>query len=205
MADSTRADGVREARSLFQERGSGAVPTSALQLTLEVIDYPEARRLNRLWHSRLPRIGQPPHLALARKYLCFGAMFDGRWYGSAIWSKPSNRSLPQDWLELRRLAIASDAPKNTASRMLGVMTRIIRNLRPHVVNLVSYQDTEVHTGGIYKAAGWKPTVLTKFAPWDNKTRKRLSDQSRADKQRWELVIRPEAAGEADNQPHSGGP
>lgn len=184
----SRADGVREARSLFQERGSGATPTSALQLIIEVIDYPEARRLNRLWHSRLPRIGQPARLALARRYLCFGAVYEWLWYGSAIWSKPSNRSLPQDWLELRRLAIAPDAPKNTASRMLGVMTRLIRGMRPDVVRLVSYQDTEVHTGGIYKASGWTATVLTKFVPWNNKTRKRLADQSKADKQRWELSL-----------------
>jgi hypothetical protein len=183
----TRADGVREARSLFQERGSGAVPTSALQLTLEVIDFEDARKLNRLWHSRLPRIGDPARVM--RAALCFGAVFDGLYYATAIWSHPANRSLPQeDWLELRRLAVAPDAPKNTASRMLGVMARLIRRYRPKIARLVSYHDTEVHTGGIYRAAGWVTTAETKFVSWTNGARTRPADQSTADKQRWELAL-----------------
>jgi hypothetical protein len=181
-----RADGVREARSLFQERGSGAVPTSALQLLIDRIDFKTAKQLNKLWHSRLPFFGAPFDA------FCYVAEFDGLYYASAIWTHPVSRSLPQvEWLELRRLAIAPDAPKNTASRMLGVMTRLIRKSRPEVTRLVSYQDCEVHTGGIYKAAGWTATAESEFRTWAHEKRGgfRNPDQSTAPKQRWELAIR----------------
>lgn len=183
-----RAESVRAARSLFQERGGGSTPTSALQLRIEFIDFKDARSMNRLWHSRLPRIGNPA--AVMNLYPHFGAGFDGRWYAVAIWSNPVARLLPQrEWLELRRMAIAPDAPKNTASRMLAVMTRLIRQNRPNVVRLVSYQDTEVHTGCIYKAAGWKPAtgISIRSRSWNNKTRRR-NDQAISPRIRWELSV-----------------
>jgi hypothetical protein len=184
----TRADGVRRTRSLFQAGDGGSRPTSALQLWLDVIDFPEARRLNRLWHSRLPRMGTG--FIDNQPFLCFGAVFGGRYYAAAIWSNPVARNLPQDsWLELRRLAVAPDAPRNTASRMLRVMALLVRRFRPGVVRLVSYQDTEVHTGGIYRAAGWAKTVVNPDGNWDRPNRSRPKAQSAAPKQRWEKVLR----------------
>ena len=38
--------------------------------------------------------------------------------------------------------------------MLGRMRRHIRAHRPDIVHLISYQDEDVHTGTIYRAAGW---------------------------------------------------
>lgn len=179
-----RADGVREAFPLFQEEGSGAIPTSALDLCFGTIDTESAIRLNRLWHSRLPRFGRAP------VKVCYGAEFEGIYYAVAIWSNPVARLLPQDWLELRRLAIAPDAPKNTASRMLGWMARDIRCRFPDTPRLVSYQDTEVHTGTIYRAAGWEATAIAEASygdhhQWSNKSRARAKGQSDAAKQRWE--------------------
>lgn len=182
-----RADGVRVAYPLFQAGGGGSTPTSALQLTLEVIDFADAKALNREWHSRLPRMGTG--FIKNQPFLSFGAEFDGRWYAAAIWSNPVARHCPQAlWLELRRLAIAPDAPRNTASRMLRVMALLIGRLRPDVKRLISYQDTEVHTGGIYKAAGWSRTVLNADGTWDRPGRSRPKAQSEAPKQRWEKVM-----------------
>ena len=183
----TRAEGVRVARSLFQETGGGSTPTSALQLVIEPIDFADARRLNRLWHSRLPRFTAIAAAMMGRP--CFGAVFDGLYYAVAIWSSPVARMLPQDtWLELRRLAIAPDAPKNTASRMLAVMTRMIRRGHPELVRLISYQDTEVHTGTIYKAAGWVNIGTSGGGEWSRPSRKRALVQSSAPKVRWELAL-----------------
>lgn len=182
-----RGGSVTVARSLFQERGGGSIPTSPLQLWIDVIGFDEAKRLNREWHSRLPRIGTG--FIENQPFLCFGAQYDGEWYASAIWSNPVARNLPQrEWLELRRLAIAPSAPRNTASRVLAVMTRLVKRFRPEVVRLVSYQDTEVHTGGIYRAAGWTPTTVNKDGRWDRPNRSRPESQSNAAKQRWELTI-----------------
>lgn len=104
--------------------------------------------LNRRWHSRLPETQPNPW------QYAFRAAFDGVTYGVALWHNPSARTLPSHWLELRRLAVADDAPHCTASRMLGEMTKWFRRNVPERERLISYQDRDVHTGTIYKAAGW---------------------------------------------------
>jgi len=38
--------------------------------------------------------------------------------------------------------------------MLGAMRRWVGRQMPDVPRLLSYQDVEVHTGTIYRAAGW---------------------------------------------------
>lgn len=146
------------------------------------------------WHSRLPATQRGPwHLAFVAHYrqTCFGA---------ALWHNPSARTLPQDWLELRRLAVSPDAPHCTASRMLGVMARWIRANRPLCPKLISYQDIDVHTGTIYRAAGWDDAYLSKprrrdrSKPRTGTTRAYRSnlngeDPDAAGKVRWELALR----------------
>lgn len=181
------ADSVRVAYPLFQAEGGGSTPTSALQLRFEVIDRLTMETLNRKWHSRLP--------VLSTACPCpvyYGAEFDGLWYAVAAWSPPVARLLPQDtWLELRRLAVSDDAPANTATRMLGWMARDIRKRFANIVRLVSYQDTAVHKGTIYRAAGWVATTLSGKAEreWSCPSRPRRSGQSNAIKQRWELDLK----------------
>jgi len=190
MSD-TRADGVRVAYPLFQAEGGGSTPTSALQLRIEWMRFKVAQELNRRWHSRLPRFGTGSISNPDARFSCFGAEFGGLWYAAAIWSLPESKELPQDgsWYALRRLAIADDAPRNTASRMLAIMTRILRKERPQTRRLISYQDTEVHTGGIYKAAGWVMVDTTRSnTQWDQPGRSRPKSQSTAPKQRWEKLL-----------------
>lgn len=184
---SHRVDDVTVAYPLFQGDWGGSTPTSTLDLYIEKIDLRLAKRLNALWHSRLPRMGTGCVEAMG--FPCFGALFGNRWYAVAIWSHPVARNLPQQtWLELRRLAIAPNAPKNTASRMLAVMVRMLRKQKPEIERLVSYQDMDVHSGCIYKAAGWVPTSINKDGSWTRKNRHRPKAQSESPKQRWELVL-----------------
>ncbi len=171
-------------------------PTSALQLRLYRIDFPLAVALNRLWHSRLPRYGRG--FIKNQSDLCYGAEHGGIWYAVAIWSNPVARALPQrEWLELRRLAIAPDAPRNTASRMLAVMARLIRTDKPQVNRLISYQDTEAHAGTIYRASGWTATATRKGSEWSCPSRPRPKAQSAADKVRWEKVLRSDSSDTAE--------
>jgi len=122
-------------------------------------------------------------------WTCFTAAFNGVSYAVAIWSHPVNRSLPQEtWLELRRFAIAPDRPRNTASRVLSVMARMIRKSEPKMERLISYQDMGVHTGTIYRAAGWTATVTKSATSWTNAKRTRPADQAFSDKQRWERIL-----------------
>lgn len=192
MNDS-RAEGVRVAYPLYQAGGGCSTPTSALQLWVDYIDARDAKALNRLWHSRLPKLTSPT--ALMRP--CFGAEHGGLWYAVAIWSYPIARLLPQDgsWLELRRLAVAPDAPRNTASRMLAVMARLIARAEPSVRRLVSYQDTAVHTGAIYRAAGWTPGRVSEGGEWARPSRCCNKAQAPSKKVRWEKVFAADAGGD----------
>ena len=178
-----RAGDVRVAYPLFQAEGGGSIPTSALQLRFEVIDRTTMEQLNQKWHSRLPKFR-----TACKCQAYYGAEFDGLWYAVAAWSQPVARMLPQEWMELRRLAIADDAPKNTATRMLAWMVRDIKKRFPDVPRVVSYQDTEVHAGTIYKAAGWTATNIDAGGEWSRPSRLRNAVQSGSPKQRWELDL-----------------
>jgi len=163
---------------------------------LKEISVKEACRLNEKWHSRLPIIKES-NVIRNTHYICYGAFYGGECFGVAILSSPVSPSfngLPI--IELRRLAIPETAPKNTASWILGKVVKRIKLDIPEIEKIISYQDTEVHTGTIYKAANWKPAIKTKFADWNHGTRKRNAPQSKADKIRWEVVI-----GHKSNRPH----
>ncbi len=186
-----RADDVRVACPLFQEGRGGSIPTSALSLRFRVIERSFFIEMNRLWHSRLPRIGA------SQGRVFYAAEHEGVCYAVAMWSNPVARLLPQQtWLELRRFAIADDSPKNTASRMLGWMTRDIRSRFPLVVRLISYQDCNAHTGTIYKASGWSHAdkYISRARGWESSSgggRKRVgrTNQAVAPRMRWEKAIR----------------
>lgn len=104
--------------------------------------------LTRRWHSRLPNVQDGPW------QYAFKSSYGPVTYAVALWNNPSTRSLPHHWLELRRMAAAPDVPYNTCSRFLAWMVRYFREHCPERERCISYQDTEVHTGTIYKAANW---------------------------------------------------
>ncbi len=182
---SQRADDARIACPLFQAEYGGASPTSALHLRFASCSEKTFSALNSQWHSRLPKIGN------SHFRVCYFAEASNLIYAVAAWSNPVARLLPQlEWLELRRFAIAEDAPRFTASRMLGWMRRDILKRFPQVVKLISYQDLEAHTGTIYKAAGWKHAENFKprargWIGWGNRPRKGRTNQAVAPRMRWE--------------------
>lgn len=186
----TRADDVRVAYPLFQVGGGGSTPTSALDLQIEEIRRDMAVALNKKWHSRLPqyRMGCRPR---QHAWVCYGAFYHQICYAIAIWSHPNSNALNDNaTLELRRLAIAPDAPKNTASRMLRIMKLLIKRHDGWCKRLISYQDTEVHSGGIYKAAGWDIGAVNNAMDYTLQgTRSRPPQPHMAKKVRWEIEIK----------------
>lgn len=151
------ARSIRIMHPLFQEEEGGLNPTLALHardLIFEQCSKAHAVALVRAWHSRLPncQIGPWTH--------AFHGRFGDRTYVVALWNSPSARCLPSDWRELRRMACSPDAPKNTPSRFLAWMVRWFATHEESCKHLISYQDTSVHTGTIYKAAGWTAEAKT---------------------------------------------
>ena len=145
------ADSTRVVQPLFQTEGGGSTPTSALRARhLEFSECPKSHAVDlvRAWHSRLPKCAKGPWTQ------AFHAHFNGVTYAVALWNNPSTRCLPSHWRELRRMACAPDAPRNTASRFLAWMARWFSEMRPECEKLISYQDMAVHAGTMYKAAGW---------------------------------------------------
>lgn len=181
-------DSTRIVLPLFQEDDGGLTPTSTLQLRFAAVRESVFSDLNSQWHSRLPKTGNSHYR------VCYCAVSGNRYYAVAAWSNPVARLLPQQtWLELRRFAIAADAPKFTASRMLGWMRRDILARFPEVERLISYQDLSAHTGTIYKAAGWQQAENYKprargWIGWGNRPRKGRTNQAVAPRMRWELVV-----------------
>ena len=121
----------------------------ARDLKFELCQTLFAVRLVESWHSRLPACQAAPW------QFAFHAYCNDVTYAVALWNNPSARTLPHNWLELRRLAAAPDAPNNTCSRFIGWMVRYFRQYHHDRERCISYQDPNVHTGTIYKASNWK--------------------------------------------------
>lgn len=183
-------DGVPVAHPLFQTEGDGSIPVSPLQLSYHTIDVPTAIQLNALWHSRLPKVIRG-NIDRNRRKVCYVAEFGNRYYACAIWSDPVAANRMTDGhliLELRRMAISEHCPKNTASNMLAWMKKDIKKRFPDLVKLVSYQDTEVHQGTIYRASGWtRCESLSTIVDWNVNGRERATTQANAPKVRWEVA------------------
>ena len=109
-------------------------------------------------HSRLPVTQKGPWK------MAYSATGNGETFAVALWHNPSARMLPGYWLELRRLAVKEGAPHCTASSFLQAMVRDLRG--DGWQHFISYQDQEVHTGTIYKAAGWNIEYVSKWRQRD---------------------------------------
>lgn len=185
-----RDDSIRVLHPLFQGEGGGSIPTSSLQLHVGQISVELAISLVALWHSRLPVVNKS-NIQRTKHLWCAGAEYGGKWYAAAIWTNPISPTYAHaPYLELRRFAIADDAPKNTASRMIAVMTRQIAKKFPTIQKLISYQDTDVHAGTIYAAAGWVAVSKSRGADWNRAKRPRGEPQAGGDKIRWEKPLLP---------------
>lgn len=179
---------------LFQEEGGGSIPTSALDLIVEEIPMRLAQELNARWHSMLPRTDLG-NLLCGSTSVAYGVLYGGNWYAVAIWTQPIIHSMCDGHtIELRRLAICEDAPKNTASRMLSIMVKALKRKWPHLQRVISYRAVDVHQGTIYKAAGWTPVGAIvaarpqRMSNVNRKTRATAPLQTHSRKERWEKQI-----------------
>ena len=165
----------------------GETLLSVKDLTLWDIGVDLAMELNDKWHSVLPDTNKGN--MLRNKHKAFYAFeFDGRFYAVGMWTDPvaANR-LSFTAIELRRLAIADDAPKNTATRMLKLMREDLKKKFPHINKAISYQATEHHRGTIYKADNWIVGATSKHVDWHKKKGVKKA-QTNSPKVRWEHFL-----------------
>lgn len=163
-------------------------PQSTKQFTIVEITPRTASLFVARWHSHLPRI-HPSAIYRNRLYICLAAIFNQvDMWAVAVWTSPVARHLDDGYtLELRRMAIAENAPRNTGSWFLGAMIPVIKSKFPQVKKLISY-SASFKAGTIYKAANWKQSGITPHKEWNNRKRKRRKAQIKCEKLRWEKDI-----------------
>ena len=187
------ADGAMAAHPLFNQVGDGgSIPTSALSLRIVEVDMRRAREMNRRWHSMLPRTDLG-NLLCGNTSVAYAAEHGDFYYAVAIFSQPIIHALCDgSTIELRRLAICREAPRNTASRMLRVLKMLVKKKYPCMGRIISYLAVDVHTGTIYRASGWtqvgKVVAARPQRLSGSKQRATGPLQTLSRKQRWEIEL-----------------
>lgn len=138
----------------------GSIPTSPLQLHVKEILKLTAANFYKRWHY----LGDGGFI----HQFSFGAYFDGCLLGAITFGPPLakeikglySNSSDEFALELTRLAMHDDCPKNSESRFISVAIRLLKKLFP-VRIIISYADPSVgHDGCIYRASGFDYKGLT---------------------------------------------
>jgi hypothetical protein len=156
--------GVNRSTVLHQGAGAGSAPSAALQqLKVKPVPLVIARRLIEREHYL--------HSLPGGTCLAFGVFTAGSLLGAMTFGVgPTNAySLaegvkPGECLTLTRLWLSDALPRNSESRVLGI---VLRNLKHHtrLKFLVSYADPgQGHLGTIYQASGWLYTGLSEAMP-----------------------------------------
>jgi hypothetical protein len=101
--------------------------------------------------------------------LHLGVFLGDRLLGAMQFGPPLDRSRVlglvsgTEWsgmLELNRLAFLDDLPRNSESRALGVVFRMLRKTRPDIEWVLSFADgTQCGDGAIYRASGFELTGI----------------------------------------------
>lgn len=99
---------------------------------------------------------------------CHGLYRAGTLVGAALWmppTKPCAQSVHADWrrvLALSRLAVSPAEPQNAASLLIGASVRLIRRARRWAALVTFADESQGHTGTIYRATNW--TYLGRTRP-----------------------------------------
>ena len=154
------AGGVAAARSVYQQAGGGAIPTSALQsLTVRPIPHSAAKELLVRSHYL--------HTMPGGTKLAFGVFSGDRLMGAAtLGVGPFNGhrlvsgATRGDCICLTRLWLDDGLPKNSESRVLAVVLRLLAR-HTRLKFIFTYADpTAGHLGTIYQAGGWLYTGVS---------------------------------------------
>jgi hypothetical protein len=138
------------------------------------------------WIAQRHYLGYAPAGARLR----LAVYHNGRCVGGMLWDRPIARHIDQ-WtvLELTRMYLLDECPRNSESRCLGLATRMIRRLFPEVRQLIAYSDPSYgHQGTIYKAAGWVFDGVTVGKEWTPRNGVLRRNKATGPKLRWVKVL-----------------
>lgn len=113
---------------------------------------------------------------------CFGLYRGPFLVGAALWMPPTKVAAqsvdPFDWrrvVALSRLAVLTGEPQNAASLFIGAMLRTLHAERRWTMLLTYADESQGHTGAIYKATNWRYLDRTKPEPrWVDTNGKQVS-------------------------------
>ncbi|HEX6927599.1 MAG TPA: hypothetical protein VF167_19400 [Longimicrobiaceae bacterium] len=123
--------------------------------------------------------------------LHLGVFLDGQCKGALSFGPPLDKRKVlglvegtgwNEMLELNRMALADDLPRNGESRALAVSMRLLRKHAPHIKWVLSFADgTQCGDGTIYRAAGFVLTGIKKNTQiWEAPTGAKFSRTSLTD-------------------------
>ncbi|NPV30575.1 MAG: hypothetical protein HPY58_13205 [Firmicutes bacterium] len=98
--------------------------------------------------------------------------------------------LEDQWhtLELSRMVLLDECPRNSESRVLALAARWIRQHLPDIFRLIAYADPgQGHKGTIYRAVGWRLVGMTRGGSWTRTGRPRRG-ASPGPKLKFELLL-----------------
>lgn len=156
-------------------------PRSARDLAVAPVPYRIARRFVERNHY----LGYAPPGARA----CLGVFCGSRLAGVLVFGRPSARLEDQvGTLELTRMVLLDECPKNSESRALALAARWVKRNLPGVRRLIAYCDPgQGHRGTVYRAAGWRLAGVTKGGRWSCPARPGRRDASPGPKLKFELA------------------
>lgn len=104
--------------------------------------------------------------------ICFAMFIGSKMVGGSVIGKPRHESKYKNFIDIRRMALVDEAPKNSESYFLGQIIKWISS-NTFYDNILSYSDMTVgHQGTIYTASNFKQigeTSETKYIVWNGKT------------------------------------
>ncbi|MBC7106845.1 MAG: hypothetical protein H5T97_13010 [Firmicutes bacterium] len=163
-------------------------PPDARSLEVRPVPF----RIARAFVERFHYLGYAPWGAR----ISLGVWHGDRLVGVMLFGRPSARLEDQrGTLELTRMVLLDECPRNSESRALGLAARWIRRRMPEIRRLISYADpARGHKGTVYLAAGWRFVGRTSGGRWSCPSRPGRRDASPGPKLKFEKVFDAPARG-----------
>ena len=153
------------AQQTLQFGNGGSIPTSPHQLKIRKGEFKDFSNLLAKWHYKSNKIGGgiSYHLVLR---------FEGRVYGGIVIGKMRHeKNYDEKAVELRRMVLHPDCPKNTASYFLSKTIWWLKKNTDISIVYTFADQTVGHSGTCYKAANFefvKETPPTVHVLWKGK-------------------------------------